>query len=140
MGWFCLLSLMTVATLLLCWSLCRTHLAYRQARNQTEGIHLCANSMLISQTAAECSSLLDSLEDHKQQLHMRLLMLDEMIEKSDREIECLYEQLSRINQNCNQPLNRTGHDMISLLRAGGYDENEIRHLTLRNTDEWKDAA
>lgn len=140
MVWFCLLSLLTCSSLLICWYICKSHLACQQSREASEGIQLSGNSILLSQTASECCSLLASLEDHKTQLRNRLLMLDEMIEKSDREIESLFEQLSRINQFRNQPLDPTGRDMITLLRAGGYDENEIRHLTLRDNDELEDAA
>lgn len=140
MVWFCLLSLIASSSLLICWFVCQSHLACRQSRETPSGTLRSENSILVSQTASECCSLLVSLEDHKQQLRNRLHMLDEMIEKSDREIESLCEQLARMNRLCSHPLDSTGRDMLSLLRAGGYDQTEIQHLTLRERDELEDAA
>jgi hypothetical protein len=141
MFWFCLLlSSVAGGALFCCWLICRSHLNCRQTRSAQAGAELSKDSLLISRTASACCSILVSLEDHKSQLRNRLAMLDEMIEKSDREIERLHEQLARMNQLRSDPLNQTSREMLSLLRAGGYDEQDIEHLTLRARDELEDAA
>lgn len=140
MLWCCLL-ISFAGGALFCGSLfCRSLSKCRRNRPVRAGTELSHNSLLISQTAAECCSILGSLEDHKSQLRNRLTMLDEMIEKSDREIERLQEQLVRMHQLRSHPLNQTSRDMLDLLRAGGYEEDDIRHLTLRDRDELEDAA
>lgn len=141
MLWFCLLlSSIAGGALLGCRLICQSHLKHRQPPSAPAAAELSDNSILISRTAAECCSMLVSLEDHKTRLRNQLCMLDEMIEKSDREIERLQEQLVRMNQFGGHPLNRTSRDMLNLLRAGGYDDDDIEHLTLRGRDELEDAA
>ena len=136
MFWFCLITAIAGSTLLSCWLICQSHHTSRQA-NTAESTE---NSILLSQTASECCSMLVSLEDHKMQLRNRLSMLDEMIEKSDLEIDRLHEQLTRMNRLRSHPLDTTGRDMVDFLRAGGYNQGEIQHLTLRDHEELDDAA
>lgn len=141
MLWFCLLfTCIAGGVLFSCCLTCRSHLKCRQTRTDQTGTELSENSLLISRTASTCCSILASLEDHKSHLRNRLTMLDEMIEKSDREIERLHGQLARMNQLRCHPLNQTSREMLSLLRAGGYDEQDIEHLTLRDRDELEEAA
>jgi len=141
MVWFSLLlSSIAGGALLVCWLVCRAHCQCCHDRSVHSGGDVSKNSILISRAASECCSMLISLEDHKTQLYNRLAMLDEMIDKSDREIERLQEQLVRMNQLCSHPLNESGRDMLTLLRAGGFDEDDIQHLPLRGRDELEDAA
>ncbi len=141
MLWFCLLlSSIAGGSLFACWLICQSHVKCCEDRSVHSAAGLSRNSILISQTASECCSMLASLEDHKTQLNNRLAMLDEMIEKSDREIQRLHEQLVRMDQLLGHPLSDTGRDMLTLLRAGGFDEEDIQHLTLRNRNELEDAA
>ena len=49
----------------------------------------------LSDAAQNCTEMLESIEHQKRQLQNRLDMLEELIEKSDREIIRLHDQLSR---------------------------------------------
>lgn len=92
------------------------------------------------ETASECHQALQSLEEQKLQLHNRLAMLDEMIEKSDREIIRMQEQLGRMNIISSTQLTETDYDMLNLLNAGGYDAAEIARLTHLNIEDLDQSA
>jgi len=92
------------------------------------------------ETAKECHQVLQSLEEQKIQFHHRLAMLDEMIEKSDREIVRMQEQLGRMDAIKSSPLSETDHEMLNLLHAGGYDAAEIARLTQRSIDDLDQSA
>jgi len=92
------------------------------------------------ETAKSCEEILQSFETQKQQLHHRLEMLDELIEKSDREIVRMQEQLGRMDNIRAVALTDTDHEMLSLLQAGGYDTGEIARLTQRDMGEIDRAA
>jgi len=82
-------------------------------------------SSKLNRSMTACQEAFRTLEEQRAQLHYRLQTLDEMIEKSDREILKLHDQLSRMENIRRAEHTETDLAMLSFLQAGGYDREEI---------------
>lgn len=87
--------------------------------------------------AAAVEALTESLETTRRQMRNRLEMLDEMIEKADREIDAMQQRLAGVHAHRDarrKPLGKQ-RAMIDLLQAGGFSLEEIGDLTGRSVEE-----
>jgi hypothetical protein len=72
---------------------------------------------------ATCEDVLREIESQKRRLENRSAMMEELIERADRQIEELQERVAALGRR--RTLSETERQMLTLLRAGGFDRQEI---------------
>ena len=87
---------------------------------------------------SSCELVFRQIEQQKRNLENRASMMDELIERADRQIEAMHERIAVIGNR--RPLTDIEQQMFDLLHAGGFDREEISQFTHRCEDELDSAA
>lgn len=95
--------------------------------------------------ASPVDELLATWESSRRQMRHRLDMLDEMIEKADREIDAMQRRLAAVRIPSTSRVDPDARRaMLNLLRAGGFSSGEIASLTgipaTEIGEEWDDGV
>jgi hypothetical protein len=87
---------------------------------------------------SSCEAVFRQIAEQKRHLENRVSMMNELIERADRQIEEMHERIAAIGER--RELTDTERQMLDLLRAGGFDREEISRFSRRSDDELTDAA
>ena len=87
---------------------------------------------------SSCEAVFRQIAEQKRYLENRVSMMNELIDRADRQIEDMHERIASIGER--RELTETERQMLDLLRAGGFDREDISKFARRSDDELTDAA